>query len=278
MRALFAFVMSLMAALVALPAFAQTPEVGYRFVDAENTLVLDTNKGRIIVEMYPQLAPAHAERMKTLTRQGFYNGVVFHRVIEGFMAQTGDPTGTGTGGSSLPDLEPEFTFRRDAAFPFIEVDRPAGTLTGFVGAMPVQTQVNELFDLTADGRVMAWGLYCQGALGMARSQAPNSANSQFFFVRAASPFLERKYTAFGMVVSGLDVVRKLKLGEPVINPDTVLKAQVLADMPEAERPSVQVMDTGSKLFADTVVEFKKIKGAGFNICDVPLPVKVTNPQ
>ncbi|MFZ5929723.1 MAG: peptidylprolyl isomerase [Pseudomonadota bacterium] len=80
-----------------------------RAADPENTLYLDLKDGRVAIELYPEVAPRHVERIKTLTRKGFYNGVVFHRVIEGFMAQTGDPTGTGTGGSDLPDLKAEFS-------------------------------------------------------------------------------------------------------------------------------------------------------------------------
>jgi len=269
------------ASFTALLAFSASQvlalEPGYRQLDAEHTLVIDTTKGRIVVEMYPSMAPVHTDRLLTLTRQGFYNGIVFHRVIEGFMAQTGDPTGTGEGGSKLPDIAGEFIIRHDASFPMVTVDHPAGALIGFVGAMPVESQVNELMTFSKDQKVEAWGLYCQGTLGMARANGPDTANSQFFLMRSPTTVLERKYTAFGMVVSGLDVVRKLKIGEPVIDPDSMTRVQVLADMPEDQRPSIEVMDTRSEQFKQMIETTKKQKGAGFQVCDVTVPIKVIKP-
>ncbi|WP_052019276.1 peptidylprolyl isomerase [Asticcacaulis sp. YBE204] len=253
-------------------AFAASP--GYRDVDAENTLVIDTSKGRVIVEMYPELAPQHVERMKTLTRKGFYNGLKFHRVIEGFMAQTGDPKGTGEGNSDLANVPAEFTIRRDTAFPINVIDETRGVITGYVKAMPVQTQPNALTAITKDSKVGAWGLYCSGALGMARAGDVNSANSQFFLMRNYNNVLEKKYTAFGMTLVGLDVVRKLKLGEPPVDPDTMVKVQVMADIPAAERPKIEVMDTGSSEFK-ALVEAKKKEGRGeITGCDIAVPVKV----
>ncbi|MBW8733954.1 MAG: peptidylprolyl isomerase [Asticcacaulis sp.] len=263
---------ALAALLMSTQAFAVDP--GYRELDADHTLVIDTNKGRVVVEMYPQMAPAHVERLVTLTRQHFYDGLIFHRVIEDFMDQTGDPKGTGEGGSSLPDLRAEFNIRKDTAFPIAVVGRPAGAVTGFVGALPVQSQVNEMSAITADGKTAAWGLYCQGVLGMAHSYDPNSANSQFFLMRGANPSLEAKYTAFGAVVSGMDVVRKIKIGEPPVNPDKMVKVQVLADMAPADRPNIQIMDTRSPQFQTLVDQMKKSKGPDITPCDVKLPVKV----
>src|SRR5271154_3832728 len=132
--------------------------------DLENTIYLDVPAGRVVIEMRPDLAPGHCAHIKGLVRRGFYDGIVFHRVIAGFMAQTGDPKGTGEGGSDLPDIPAEFsqtTFKR-------------------------------------------------GTVGMARASDPNSANSQFFICLADAPFLDGKYTVFGEVVSGMDVVDKIK--------------------------------------------------------------------
>jgi peptidylprolyl isomerase len=263
---------ALAALLMSTHAFAVDP--GYREPDAEHTLVIDTNKGRIIVEMYPQMAPAHVERLVTLTRQHFYDGLIFHRVIEDFMDQTGDPKGTGEGGSSLPDIKAEFTVRKDTSFPMAVVSRPAGAVTGFVGALPVQSQVSEMAAITADGKTAAWVLYCQGVLGMAHSFDPNSGNSQFFLMRGANPSLEAKYTAFGAVISGVEVVRKIKIGEPPVNPDKMLKVQVLADMAPADRPKIQIMDTRSPQFQALVEQTKKSKGPDITPCDIKVPVKI----
>ena len=163
------------------PAAAQQP-------DSQNTVYLDTKDGRVVIRLRPDLAPKHAAQIKALTKQGFYNGVPFHRVIPGFMAQTGDPTGTGTGKSNLPNIPAEFTptpFRR-------------------------------------------------GSVGMARSADPNSANSQFFIVYADAPHLNGQYTYVGEVVSGMEVVDKVKKGDPndngrVTAPDKIVKMQLASD-------------------------------------------------
>ena len=149
----------------------------------ENTLVLETTKGRVVIELRPDLAPGHVERIKTLARQGFYDGVAFHRVIEGFMAQTGCPQGTGTGGSDLPDLKAEFN------------------------AEP----------------------HVRGTVSMARTNAPNSANSQFFICFDDATFLDNKYTVWGKVVEGMENVDKIKRGEPVRDPDRIVSMRVMAD-------------------------------------------------
>jgi len=156
--------------------------------DPENTLVMQLKDGTVTIALRPELAPNHAERLKTLTRQGFYDGVVFHRVIPGFMAQTGDPTGTGMGGSELPDLEAEFS---DAPF------------TG-------------------------------GVIGMARSQDPDSANSQFFITFADATWLDGQYTVVGEVVDGMDAVDAIKKGSEANNgavddPDRIISMTVAAD-------------------------------------------------
>jgi len=137
----------------------------------------------------------------------------------------------------------------------------------------VQSQVAELAAITSDGKTNAWGLYCQGVLGMARDSSPDSANSQFFLMRGANSALEKRYTAFGVVVSGLDVVRKIKIGEPAVNPDKMLKVRVLADIPEAERPKIEVMDTASPQFQAIIDQTRKTKGADFSACDITVPVK-----
>ena len=152
-------------------------------LDPENTLVMETTKGRVVIKLRPDLAPGHVERLKLLAREGFYDGIVFHRVIDGFMAQVGCPHGTGTGGSSYPDLKPEFN------------------------AEP----------------------HVRGICSMARSQNPNSANSQFFIVFDDARFLDKQYTVWGEVVEGMENVDKIKRGEPVRDPDSIVSMKVMAD-------------------------------------------------
>ncbi|HMB47035.1 MAG TPA: peptidylprolyl isomerase [Afifellaceae bacterium] len=149
---------------------------------------MELDGGEVRINLRPDLAPKHVERLKTLTRQGFYDGIVFHRVIDGFMAQTGDPTGTGTGGSDLPDLPAEFS---DAPFK-------------------------------------------RGVLGMARTNDPDSANSQFFITFDDASHLNGKYTVFGEVAEGMDLVDKIKKGADdsglVNEPDKIIRMRVAADI------------------------------------------------
>lgn len=154
------------------------------YKDAENTIVIETTKGEVVIELRPDLAPGHVTRIKELAREGFYDGIVFHRVIDGFMAQVGCPHGTGTGGSSKPDLKAEFS------------GEP----------------------------------HVRGICSMARSQMPDSANSQFFICLDDAGFLDRQYTVWGKVVSGMDNVDKIKKGEPVSDPDSIISMKVAADL------------------------------------------------
>jgi peptidylprolyl isomerase len=250
----------------------------WRTAAPDNLLVIDTNKGRILVEMTPEAAPDHVARIRLLAKAGFYDGLPWHRVIDGFMAQTGDPLGTGEGQSWHPDLKAEFTFRRDAETPFVAVAAPAGALIGFVQSLPVQTQPDAVMATTPDRKVHAWGLYCPGVAGMARDDAPDSANSQFFLMRHPYPALDKRYTVWGRVVSGLDVVRALKFSPNpdgiVTDPDRMTRVRVAGDLPEGERPSVRVLSTSSAPFRALVEDTRAARGADFSACDIELPVEV----
>ena len=257
------------------PATAAPAAAEWRAVDPENVLLIDTTKGRIILELAPEAAPEHVKRIKQLTREKFFNGVVFHRVIDYFMAQTGDPLGTGEGQSPYPDLKGEFTFRRDAAMPITRVATPSGAHVAFLRSLPVATQPDALMAMTADQKVAAWGLYCPGVAGMARGEDPDSANSQFFLMRQTYPSLEKRYTVWGRVISGLDVVRRIKTGEPVVDPDRMTLVQVLADVPAAQRPNIEVLNTAGPRFQAVIEQARRTKGADFSACDIDIPVRVT---
>jgi peptidylprolyl isomerase len=157
-------------------AHAQAP-------DPQNTLVIELKTGKVLIKLRPDLAPKHVERAKVLAKQGFYDGIKFHRVIDGFMAQTGDPTGTGMGGSKLPDLPAEFTKE----------------------------------------------VYKRGSIGAARTQNPNSANSQFFICYDGCRPLTGQYTLWGEVIQGMEHVDKIARGEPPARPDVMVKVYLLAD-------------------------------------------------
>ena len=179
---MFIRVLAVTAVLIAVACAA--PRLSLAADPLENVVLLDLKDGRVTILLRPDLAPKHVERVKKLTREGFYDGIVFHRVIPGFMAQTGDPTGTGTGGSTLPDLPAEFTpepFKR-------------------------------------------------GSVGAARTNNPNSANSQFFICFGdGCRQLTGQYTLWGEVIDGMDNVDKIARGEPPPQPDKMQKVYLLAD-------------------------------------------------
>ena len=227
------------------------------------------------MELVPLAAPNHVARLRELTRKGVYDGRSFFRVIDAFMAQTGDPEDRGTGGSDLPDLAAEFTFRRGADTPFVRVADQTVAEIGFIGALPVMTQSAQLMPMTADGRVSGWALFCPGVAGMARGGDPDSANSQFFLMRQAYPSLEKRYTALGRVISGLEVVRAIKTGEPVDPPqDIMTRVQVLADMPASSRPKVRVIETRGAWFAKEIARVRASLGADFTACAISIPSEV----
>ncbi len=169
--------------------------------DPENTIIIELKDGPVVIELLPDVAPQHVERIKTLARQGAYDNVAFHRVIEGFMAQTGDVENgnmeagsfnirrAGTGGSDLPDVPAEFS------------------------------------NLSHD----------RGTIGAARSSNPNSANSQFFINFKDNHFLNRQYTVYGRVVSGMEHVDKIARGEPPSSPDRMIRVRVAADVQQGDQ-------------------------------------------
>ena len=259
------------------PAAAPTPpgDADWRTPDPQNVMVIDTTKGRVIVELDPLSAPQAVARVRALTKQGFYDGRSFFRVIDSFMDQTGDPQENGTGGSSLPNLPPEFTFRRSSDMPFVPVTRSGGLEAGFIGALPVISQSMDLGLLTADHKVSAYVTFCPGVGGLARADDPASANSQFFLMRGAHNNLDQKYAVWGRVIAGEDVVRAIKTGEPPPPPaDKMTKVRLLADMPAADRPQVKVIDVRGPWFMAMIDRLKAEKVVDFSLCDVDLPSQV----
>jgi len=260
-------------------ASAQTPDArNWRPVDPENTLYIDTVHGRIVVELYPEIAPRHVERIKTLTRAGYYNGLTFHRVIDDFMAQTGDPLGTGEGASSLPDLREEFMFRRGPDMPFIEAAVQSRARLGFYKALPIESQPDAQMAVTADGRVAANALHCQGVVSMARADDQNSANSQFFIMRAPNTALDKRYSIFGRVVWGLDAVMQIAVGNPPPNPDRMLAVRIAADVPDSERAPIYVLRTDGPQFRELIEDTRRRRRADFSVCDVEIPARVPRSQ
>jgi peptidylprolyl isomerase len=262
---------AVLAALAAGPALAAPAMPSWKPLDPENTLVIDTTKGRIVIELQPLFAPQSVERVKRLAQEHFYDGLAFWRVLDGFMAQTGDPGNIDGGKSPLPNLKPEFTFRRDPADGATIAAHPSGLAYGFIGAVPFASQRDGR--VRPDHKVTAWGVYCPGVVGMGRDEPPDSGNSEFFLMRSAYPSLDAQYAVWGRIVSGLEVVRSLKTGEPVKDPDLMTRVRVMADLSEAERPKLEVMDTKSAAFRAIVARVRRREGADFSVCDVEIPVR-----
>jgi peptidylprolyl isomerase len=264
------------AAKPAAPAAPATPSAAdWRSPDPNDVLVIDTNKGRVIVEMVPEIAPGHVARIRELAHANFYDGLRFFRVIQNFMDQTGDPQNTGEGGSDKPDIPGEFMFRRGASTPFVLAADQTVAEVGFIKSVPVMTQSFLLAPMTRDQKVSGWALYCPGVAGMARGNEENSANSQFFLMREAYPSLEKRYTAWGRVIAGQDVVRAIKVGEPVEQPqDRMEKVRLLADIPEAQRPKIRVIDPAGAWFKRELERVRAAKGADFTACEINIPVEV----
>ena len=246
----------------------------WRTLNPQNTLVIDTDKGRVVIELRPEFAPMAVARMKRLARTGVYDNLQFHRVVDGFMAQTGNPNNLDGAKSLEPDLPPEFTFRLGAEIPRAQLARPQGESEGFIGAQPYVAVDEIRMAMSPDRRVSAWGAFCAGVVAMGHEADPDSGNSEFFIMRAATRSLDRNYSVVGRVVMGLDVVRALTAGDPPMQPSRMLRARVMADMPQAERPQIFVLNTLSPEFHALADQVRAIKGADFSICDVEAPVRV----
>ncbi len=183
LKSIFALLTGLFLAVSASAQSAAPAPAPIASADPENIWNLDLSTGgRVSIQLRPDAAPAHVERIKTLTRQGFYDGLTFHRVIEGFMAQGGDPTGTGSGGAGLPSLPSE-------------------------RSLP----------------------HLRGAVAMARTESETSGDSQFYIMLVARLAMDRSYSVFGRVISGMNFVDAIERGEPPINPTRIVKASIGSD-------------------------------------------------
>ena len=250
----------------------------WRPLDPENTIYMDLPAGTVVIELRPDFAPLHVARIKELTREGFYDGLVFHRVIEGFMAQGGDPQGDGRGGSSKPNVPGAFS--RDASevtgFRQIGRDRIAPRI-GYIDGMAVAAQPEGLRSFLTTDHVDLWPVHCPGVMSMARATDPNSANSQFFLMIGDSRLnLDRRYTAWGWIVDGYEASRRIVRGEPPARPTPVMRMRVAADIPAEELKDIKVMKTDSKLFTDYLEAKGELSDTGYvkDICDIKVPVKV----
>ncbi|KCZ98333.1 cyclophilin type peptidyl-prolyl cis-trans isomerase [Hyphomonas polymorpha PS728] len=249
----------------------------WRPVDPERLFIFDTNKGRILIEAFPEVAPNHVAHFAAITRSGDYDGTSFHRVIDDFMAQGGDIFALKGRESGQPSVKGEFTFRRDVEkMPLEATIGPEDSAKhGYYHGVPIQTQPSFFAEMSVDGLVESSIPHCASIVSTARTSDPDSANGQFFLMRGYSPHLDRLYSSWGRVIEGQDVVMSIKTGSEqnngsVRDPDILESARIAADLPEAERPKAYVLRTDTDTFRAAL----EAKGE-VNICELsPVPAVI----
>ncbi len=253
-------------------------QVNWRAVELENLLVLDTSKGRVLIEMFPEFAPEHVAQMQQIVRAGDLDGNAFHRVVQDFMAQAGDLGPS----NSYPGIPAEFTLQTTQAdfdldiVPSVVDSDPfkaafQRAAQGFYKGLPVAA---DTWKLTPSGDHLSkartlWPMHCRGAVAAGRSQDPNSATTQFYIMYKYGQFLEQQYSVWGRVISGMDTASSFAVGEPPSQPDMIVRAQLAADMPEAERPLVAVLRTDGPRFQDALQ-----LASDEDACAIEVPVRV----
>ena len=264
------------------PASAST----WRDVDPENLVVMDTLHGRVLFELSPAFAPAHAARFRALARAKFYDGKTFYRVIDGFVAQGGIGEGDDKKLPEWPALKAEFDRNIGIDVEFVPLGSPDlfADRVGHVDGFPVgQTTKGK-------GKRM-WLLHCPGALAMARDNDPDTGATEFYVPIGHAPRrLDRNLTVFGRVLDGMAWLQKLNRGDPKVDSgviqdparrDGIVRVQIAADIPEAERPRVQVMDPTSKAFTEfkaqrknPAPDFYRRVAPNLDICGFSTPVRM----
>lgn len=250
----------------------------WRTLDPENLLYIDLKRGRIVVELSAHFTPAHVAQVKTLAKQGFYDGLNFYRVIDGFVAQGGDLFEGRDIGDAAAALPPEFSQPLTKAMGFSPMASPDGyaAKVGFVDSLPVG--VDETGKHT-------WLLHCTGAFAFGRNNEPDTASTEFYITLQPQRYLDRNLTVAGRVVKGMEHLQALRRVSPAESPDgdlgeTILSIRIAADIPESDRKELQILDSSTEVFADYVEARRNRPEAFFvyrpdhiNICQLPMPVR-----
>ena len=253
------------APLLLLLTAAAPPPGPWRTPDPADLLVIDTNRGRIVVEMEPRVALRAVERVSFLARRGTYDGLLLHRVIDKFVAQTGNPNNRDGGGTELPDLKPEFWVPKTTVGLVTWLRSNHDGSEGIIGSLPVARG--------ADPAMPAWIPQCGAIAGMGRQANPDTANSELYFTRMSVRGLDHDYTVFGRVLIGQNIVETLAVGEPPAKPDKMLRVRAAADLPVADRPRIEVMDVGAPQYARWAAARRRTLGSQLSICDLMPPVR-----
>ena len=268
----------------AAPAY-DFPEDAWRAVDQDRLLYIDTDHGMVVVELAPEFAPNHVARMRELAGERFYDFLVWHRVIDGFMAQAGGSRANPGHAADKPPLEAEFTLRRSGEPAVSELqDRvvnpreiPQMAKAGFWNGFHAGTQTAALAGITGDGMVQSWLLHCRGAAAMARTSDPNSARSQFYITTGSPDHLNATYTVWGRVRHGMDAVDQIAVGsameDPNFRPDVIRSMRVGSELPAEEQMDIEVVDTDSQAFAGYLDTLRDDQGNLPDICEINVPTR-----
>ncbi|MFY0637835.1 peptidylprolyl isomerase [Maricaulis maris] len=262
------------------------PADAWRTADQEDLLYIETDHGMVIVEMAPEFAPNHVARMRTLAQERFYDFLVWHRVIDGFMAQGGGARSNPGHAADVDGLQAEFTVRRSGEPVVTELqDRminprslPQMAKAGFWDGFPAGTQTAALAAITGDGQVQSWLLHCTGAAAAARTGDPNSARSQFYITRGNPEHLNAQYTAWGRVRVGQEAVDAIAVGsamdDPDFRPDNIRSMRTGDELPAEAQVTIEVADTDSAAFAAYLDTLRDPSGNLPDICDITVPTRI----
>ena len=258
---------------------ASTP-ADWRALDPENLLYIELERGRVIVALSAHFAPAHAAQLKTLVRAGYYDGLRFYRVIDGFVAQGGDPFGTRDIGAAAPALPPEFDRPLTEAMGFAPLRDADGyaAQVGFVDALPAGADA---------AGTRAWLLHCAGAFAFGRENDPDTASTAFYITLQPQRYLDRNLSVVGRVVQGMERLQALRRIEPPQSREddageTILSMRIAADLPQTEREGLEILASGTPIFA-AYAQARRNRAEGFfvhrpdhlDICQLPVPVRAS---
>ncbi|MEZ5897620.1 MAG: peptidylprolyl isomerase, partial [Parvularculaceae bacterium] len=258
----------------------QSAPADWREIPADETLVIELERGRVVVALSPVLAPAHVEQVRTLTREKFYDGLSFYRVIDGFVAQGGDPFGERDVKSAKAEMKAEFVSDIGEDFSFFALPDADGFApqSGFAASLPVGVD-------RAVGK--AWHLHCAGAFAFGRGNEEDSASTEFYIALQPQRYLDRNLSVFGRVIDGMAHLQALRRVTPPESKDddlgeTIISMRMASDLPEDERPRFEILDSASPAFAafaearrNRPEEFFYFRPNYLDICQMPVPVRET---